>query len=96
MRLNRGVLNALAAAILFGASTPLAKTLVGEIQPVLLAGLLYAGSGLGLGAGLLLRRAAPRSKSPEDFAWPARSQIGWLAAAIFLAVSSAQYLSCWD
>src|SRR5215472_16230875 len=82
MRLNRGVLNALAAAILFGASTPLAKTLVGEIQPVLLAGLLYAGSGLGLGAGLLFRGAALGSKSAEQFAWPAQSEIGWLAAAI--------------
>jgi drug/metabolite transporter (DMT)-like permease len=82
MRLNRGVLNALAAAVLFGASTPLAKTLVGEVQPVLLAGLLYAGSGLGLGVGLLFRRAVLGSKSPDEFAWPPRPEIGWLAAAI--------------
>lgn len=39
---------ALAAAALFGASTPIAKLLLGEISPVMLAGLLYLGSGLGL------------------------------------------------
>ena len=33
----------------FGASTPLAKLLVGDVSPVLLSGLLYLGSGVGLG-----------------------------------------------
>ena len=44
-----GVGVALAAAVLFGASTPLAKLLVADVSPILLAGLLYAGSGIGLG-----------------------------------------------
>lgn len=48
--LNRSVLFALGAALLFGASTPLAKPLTGDIDPILLAGLLYLGSGLGLAA----------------------------------------------
>lgn len=39
---------ALAAAALFGASTPASKLLVGTVQPQLLAGLLYLGSGFGL------------------------------------------------
>ena len=42
---------ALLAAALFGASTPLSKLLVGEVPPVLLAGLLYLGSGIGLFLG---------------------------------------------
>jgi hypothetical protein len=46
---------ALAAALLFGASTPLAKVLVGNVPPLLLAGLLYLGSGLGLATLLLVR-----------------------------------------
>ena len=50
---NRGVIAALAAAVLFGASTPIAKLLLGGASPWLLAGLLYLGSGIGL---LLLRR----------------------------------------
>ena len=41
---------ALASAALFGASTPLAKLLLGGgVDPWLLAGLLYLGSGVGLG-----------------------------------------------
>src|SRR5215831_5998107 len=56
MHSGRGIVNALAAAVLFGASTPLAKTLVGEIPPVLLAGLFYIGSGIGLSIVILLRR----------------------------------------
>lgn len=81
MHVSRGVLSALTAAALFGASTPIAKTLVGGIQPVLLAGLLYAGSGLGLAFGLVLRRLTRRETAPA-FEWPRGSDIGWLAAAI--------------
>lgn len=53
---------ALAAAALFGASTPVAKLLLGAVSPWLLAGLLYLGSGIGLLAversGLAPREAA--------------------------------------
>ena len=52
-----GIAAALGAALLFGASTPLAKLLLGEASPWLLAGLLYLGSGLGLGAVLLFKRS---------------------------------------
>ncbi len=43
-----GVLAALTAALLFGMGTPLAKLLVHDVSPWMMAGLLYAGSGLGL------------------------------------------------
>src|SRR5450759_4369978 len=46
----RGVASALLAAVLFGVSTPLAKAVSPRVDPVLMAGLLYLGSGLGLGA----------------------------------------------
>jgi len=81
MHVSKGILNALTAEALFGASTPIAKTLVGEIQQVLLAGLLYAGSGLGLALGLVLRRATRKEKAPA-FEWPRGSEVGWLVAAI--------------
>jgi drug/metabolite transporter (DMT)-like permease len=45
-----GVLAALAAAALFGASAPLAKLSLATADPWLLAGLLYAGSGVALTA----------------------------------------------
>ncbi|HZZ84917.1 MAG TPA: DMT family transporter [Anaeromyxobacteraceae bacterium] len=44
----RGVACGLGAALLFGLSTPLAKLLLPESGPFMLAGLLYMGSGLGL------------------------------------------------
>lgn len=43
-----GVLAALTAALLFGAGTPFAKLLLNAVNPWLLAGLLYIGSGIGL------------------------------------------------
>lgn len=54
---NRGVQSALLAAALFGGATPIAKLLLGEVSPWLLAGLLYCGSGIGLGLIRLVRRS---------------------------------------
>jgi drug/metabolite transporter (DMT)-like permease len=75
------ILAALASALLFGASTPLAKVLVAEVPPVALAGLLYLGAGVGL---LVLRAvrgrfagAAGRQEAPLE-----RSDWTWLAGAI--------------
>lgn len=65
------------AAALFGASTPLAKLLLGEQPPVLLAGLLYLGSGVGLGLARLLRERGWRSSGLGPGDWP------WLVGAIF-------------
>lgn len=57
---NRGVLYALSAAALFGASTPLAKLLLGQVSPLVLAAILYLGSGIGLAAWLALRPGSAR------------------------------------
>lgn len=70
---------ALLSAALFGASTPLAKLLLGSVSPLLLAAVLYLGSGLGLGAWLMLRALAPRK---ERIAPLARADWPWLAGAI--------------
>lgn len=67
---------ALASAALFGASTPLAKLLAGEMPAVLLAALLYLGSGLGLSAWLVARPRALAGAPLGRADWP------WLAAAI--------------
>lgn len=69
-----GILAALSAALLFGAGTPLAKLLLDTVSPWLLAGLLYAGSGLGLTLYRRLRRA-PRVRLPKV-------GTGWFLAAI--------------
>ena len=46
--LMKGVVSGLGAALLFGLSTPIAKLLLPDSGPFMLAGLLYLGSGLGL------------------------------------------------
>lgn len=76
----RSAAPALAAALLFGASTPLAKLLVGEMSPLLLAGLLYLGSGIGLAALLMLRRL--RSANEARHLHIPRREWPWLLGAI--------------
>jgi len=72
---HRGVQAALLAALLFGAGTPLAKLLLDDdVSPWMLAGLLYLGSGIGLTAYRLARRA-PRVRL-------ARADVTPLAGAI--------------
>ncbi len=81
---------ALAAALLFGASTPVAKLLLTDTSPWMLAALLYLGSGIGL-AGLrvvrLLRRkeaSAPRLQ-PGEWRWLAGAiASGGVAAPVLL------------
>jgi len=70
---------AIGAAVLFGASTPLAKLLLQAIDPWLLAGLLYLGSGCGLAALHLGRRLVglPAAEAPLR-----RSDLPWLGAVI--------------
>lgn len=77
-----GVRYAIIAALLFGASTPLAKELVGATPPLLLAGLLYCGSGGGLAIVLAARALLVQRRRSID--WPARSELGWLGVAIAL------------
>jgi drug/metabolite transporter (DMT)-like permease len=73
LHINAQILPALLAAGLFGASTPLAKLLVGEIDPWVLAGTLYFGSGIGLLIVLLVQflrsRSFPAFPNTKDFLW---------------------------
>ncbi|MBA4177735.1 MAG: EamA family transporter [Leptothrix sp. (in: Bacteria)] len=64
-----GVWAALTAAGLFGAGTPLAKSLLGTTDPWLLAGLLYLGSGTGLALWRTLTRAAPVRLPAGQWRW---------------------------
>lgn len=71
---HTGVAAALLSALLFGAGTPLAKLLLGAVNPWLLAGLLYLGSG----AGLTLYRWSIHTPEVKL----SRREIFWLAGAI--------------
>lgn len=84
---NRGVLAAFAAALLFGAGTPMAKLLLAQTSPWLLAGLLYLGSGIGLFVSRIIRRASPVKLS--------RTETGWLAGAIVFGGMAGPVLLMW-
>jgi drug/metabolite transporter (DMT)-like permease len=78
--MNRtGVFYALLSAALFGVSTPAAKFLVGTIHPVMLAGLLYCGAGIGVA---VLRRFLPSIVTGAPEIAVSRSELPWLAGAI--------------
>jgi len=76
---RRAIAFALLAAALFGASTPLAKVLIGEAAPLVLAGLLYLGSGIGLLAWLLFRNLI---RLPHEEAMLRRPDLPWLAGSV--------------
>ena len=73
--ISPGIASALGAALLFGAGTPLAKLLLQDVSPWLLAGLFYLGSGAGLSLYRLVSRAEP-VRLPT-------AETGWFAGAIF-------------
>lgn len=79
--LPAGIWAALFAALLFGASTPGAKLLVGEIAPVMLAGLLYAGAGVGLAVVIVGRALLARGRE-KTLSWIAPGDLPWLIGAI--------------
>jgi drug/metabolite transporter (DMT)-like permease len=86
------VLYALSSAVLFGASTPAAKVLVGTVHPAILAGLLYCGAGIGIAALRRLRtmvgaRAAETPLSSSE--WP------WLAGAVLAGGVAGPPLLMW-
>jgi drug/metabolite transporter (DMT)-like permease len=73
-----GALLALGSAALFGASTPFAKIMLGNAEPLVVAGLLYLGSGVGLATYWLARGGLHRGFGLAPFDWP------WLAASVVL------------
>jgi drug/metabolite transporter (DMT)-like permease len=74
-----GVPLALGSAILFGASAPLSKWLLGSVDPWLLAGILYLGAGLGLA---LVHAGRPLIGLQRVETPLARPDMPWLAAVV--------------
>lgn len=78
--MQKGVSYALLAAITFGASTPFAKLLVGQVAPLELAGLLYLGSGIGLSIWFAIRALAAKDIKASSDRITSRD-VPWLAGA---------------
>jgi drug/metabolite transporter (DMT)-like permease len=87
--MKSGIWAALGAAVLFGFSMPLAKLLTGQASPLLLAGLLYTGSGIGLTL-LLVVRAMVGGRA--GIALPRRVDLGWLLGATLFGGAIGPYL----
>jgi len=80
--MNQSAACAIGSAALFGASTPLAKRLLGEgIEPLMLAGLFYLGSGIGLSVLQVVRFTLRRRSSEAPLR---RADMPRLAAAVLL------------
>lgn len=84
----KGPIYALTAAGLFGASTPLAKLLIGEVNQWLLAGLLYLGSAIGLGSIIIFRSFSKRQQTfipKSDYPWLGLATLfGGILGPVFL------------
>lgn len=87
-------MQAILAALLFGISAPLAKVLLGNIEPIPLAAFLYLGSGIGLFLYQSIRHFASKqniaeaSLSKKDFPWLLGAIIfGGIIAPIILMIS---------
>ena len=91
MTLPRGAGSALLAALLFGASTPVAKFLLGDIAPVLLAGLFYAGSGIGLAIEVLPCANGRHGETPPRGSGRRRLTCGGSPAQSVLAASPGRF-----
>lgn len=74
------MIQALLAALLFGASAPLSKILLGSIEPVPLASFLYIGSGTGLLLIQVLNRIVRKNINVE--ASLTQKDVPWLIGAI--------------
>ena len=93
MRGNPGfILQALLAALFFGASAPLSKLFLVDVPPVLMAAFLYLGSGTGISLVKLSQRLASSQKEagikPPDVKWLAGAIVsGGILAPIVLMIS---------
>ncbi len=77
----------LVAAMLFGVSTPLAKLLLGYMNPWPLAALLYLGSGIGLWIVRRIRRMPAAHLGSGDWAWLAAAIVaGGIVGPVLLMV----------
>ncbi len=82
---KKGILLAILAAALYALNAPLSKLLLEGIPPSLMAGLLYLGAGLGMGAVALGQRICrvPRTEAPLS-----RTDLPYTIAMVILDIAA--------
>ena len=86
---KNGVFLAILAAALYALSSPISKLLLELVPPVLMAGLLYIGAGIGMGAVSLIKKAA---KKPVRETPLTRSDLPYTLAMIVLDIAAPIFL----
>ena len=79
---HNAAFTALLAAALFGATTPLAKMLLGSLSLFMVAGLFYLGSGVGLAIGIFIQRLRRTTGERHNESRIHVSEVPWLLGAI--------------
>ncbi len=86
---------ALLAAALYAINVPFSKLLMSQVQPTMLAGLLYIGAGVGIGAMMLVKKRIDRPASADllgraDLPYTIAMVVLDIAAPIFLMYGISQ------
>ena len=83
--MKAGILLAVLAAALYALNSPFSKLLLDYMPPTLMAGFLYLGAGLGIGAIALVRKAG-KVKTAE--AKLSKCELPYVAAMILLDIAA--------
>ncbi|MBQ1212683.1 MAG: DMT family transporter [Clostridia bacterium] len=84
-----GILLAILAAALYAINSPLSKLLLEYMPPTLMAGVLYIGAGLGMGAVALIRKI---TRSPRTEERITRSDLPYTVAMVVLDIAAPIFL----
>ncbi len=86
---NRAIIQAILAAALYALSAPFAKILLKEMSPMIMAGFLYLGAGLGmLLVGLIRKTRNNRQKEPNL----TRKELPYTVAMVVLDIAAPIFL----
>ena len=86
---NAGIFLAILAAALYALNSPLSKILLDFMQPTLMAGFLYLGAGIGMGAVALIRKMKGNNSSEERLT---RAELPYTVAMIVLDIAAPIFL----
>ena len=83
--IRTGILLAILAAALYSVNVPLSKLLLDYMPSTLMAGFLYLGAGVGMGAIALVRRAAKRERTESGLT---KRELPYVIAMILLDIAA--------